>query len=186
MGHDEAVSIPAPKNPAASIVIRDALDADLPAILEIHNEAVLNTTANWYEEPSTLEDRQAWLDARRAAGYPVLTAVLDDGAVAGFASYGHWRPKNAYRYTVENSVYVHVDHHRKGVAKTLMTELIARARAQERRVIVAYIEASNANSIALHAKVGFDIVGQLPGVGVKFGRVLDLTIMQLTLVPSSH
>ena len=165
-----------------SIHIRDTVDADLPAILEIHNEAVLNTTANWYEEPSTLAERQAWLDGRRAAGYPVLTAVLDDGTVAGFASYGHWRPKNAYRHTVENSVYVHVGHHHKGVAKSLMFELIARAREQGRRVIVAYIESSNANSIALHEKVGFGVVGQLPGVGVKFGRVLDLTIMQLTLV----
>lgn len=169
--------------PAASILIRDTVDADVPAILEIHNEAVLNTTANWYEEPSTLEQRQAWLDGRRAAGYPVLTAALGDGTVVGFASYGHWRPKNAYRFTVENSVYVHVDHHRKGVAKSLMTELIARARTQERRVIVAYIESSNANSIALHTKVGFSVVGLLPGVGVKFGRVLNLTIMQLTLTP---
>lgn len=176
------MSTPAPKNPA-NILIRDAIDADLPAILEIHNEAVLNTTANWYEEPSTLADRQAWLDGRRAAGYPVLTAAQGDGAVLGFASYGPWRPKNAYRYTVENSVYVHVDHHRKGVAKSLMVELIARARAQERRVVVAYIESSNANSVALHTKVGFDVVGLLPGVGVKFGRVLDLTIMQLTLEP---
>lgn len=169
--------------PAASILIRDAVDADVPAILEIHNEAVLNTTANWYEEPSTLEDRQSWLDGRRAAGYPVLTAALADGTVAGYASYGHWRPKNAYRHTVENSVYVHVDHHSKGVARSLMTELIARARAQGRHVMVAYIEASNTNSIVLHEKVGFSVVGLLPGVGVKFGRVLDLAIMQITLGP---
>lgn len=166
-----------------SILIRDAVPADLPTILEIHNEAVLNTTANWYEEPSTLEERRAWLDGRVAGGYPVLTAVEDNGAVVGYASYSHWRPKNAYRFTVENSVYVHIDHHRKGIAKALMTALIARAKDDDRRVIVAYIESSNANSIALHEKVGFGVVGNLPGVGVKFGRVLDLTIMQLTLFP---
>ena len=171
MGHDGLVSI----------AIRDAVDADLPAILEIHNEAVLNTTANWYEEPSSLEDRQKWMDSRRAGDYPVLTATLEDGTVVGFASYGHWRPKNAYRHTVESSVYVHIDHHRRGVAKALMNELLACAKRQRRRVMVAYIESSNANSIALHTRVGFAVVGVLPGVGVKFGRVLDLTIMQLSL-----
>ncbi|WP_038170494.1 GNAT family N-acetyltransferase [Tomitella biformata] len=164
------------------MLIRDAVPGDLPAILEIHNEAVLNTTANWYEEPSTLEDRQEWLDWRADNGYPVLTAD-EDGVVVGFASYGPWRPKNAYRHTVENSVYVHVDHHRKGVAKALMTELVARAKADGRHVVVAYIESSNENSIALHRKVGFEVAGLLPGVGKKFGRFLDLTIMQLTLSP---
>lgn len=163
------------------IIIRDTVDADVPAILEIHNEAVLNTTANWYEEPSTLEERQAWLDDRRSAGYPVLTATLADGTVAGFASYGNWRPKNAYRHTVENSVYVHVDHHRGGVARSLMAELIVRATEQGRRVILAHIESSNENSIALHQKVGYVVVGKLTGVGIKFGRALDLTIMQLDL-----
>lgn len=167
-------------NSAATIVIRDAVHEDLPAILEIHNEAVLNTTANWYEEPSTLEERRAWLEEHQDDGYPVLTAV-EGGTVVGYATYSPWRPKNAYRYTVENSVYVHVDHHRKGVARALMSALIARAEADGRRVILAYIEASNTNSIALHAKVGFAVVGNLPGVGVKFGRVLDLTIMQLSL-----
>ncbi|MFD4182372.1 GNAT family N-acetyltransferase [Rhodococcus sp. NPDC058514] len=160
--------------------IRDADIADLPGILEIHNEAVRNTTAIWDEETVDVDDRRAWLEARRRAGYPVLVADAG-GRVAGYASYGVWRAKSGYRYTVENSVYVHVDHHRQGIASQLMTELIERARAGSVHVMVASIESSNATSIALHERFGFRTVAVMPEVGMKFGRWLDMTFMQLTL-----
>ncbi|WP_280923596.1 N-acetyltransferase family protein [Rhodococcus sp. PvR099] len=162
------------------MLIRDADHHDLPGILEIHNEAVLNTTAIWDEETVDVEDRREWLEARRRAGYPVLVAE-SDGRVAGYASYGVWRAKTGYRYTVENSVYVHVDHHRKGIASQLMAELIERAKAGSVHVMVASIESSNTTSIALHERFGFRTVAVMPEVGMKFGRWLDMTFMQLTL-----
>ncbi|AQA23657.1 acetyltransferase domain protein [Rhodococcus sp. MTM3W5.2] len=161
-------------------MIRDADHHDLPGILEIHNEAVLNTTAIWDEETVDVEDRREWLEARHRAGYPVLVAE-SDGRVAGYASYGVWRAKSGYRYTVENSVYVHVDHHRKGIASQLMAALIERARAGSVHVMVASIESGNTTSIALHERFGFRTVAVMPEVGMKFGRWLDMTFMQLTL-----
>ena len=151
---------------------------DLPAILEIHNDAIRTTTAIWDEQEVGLEDRRAWFDARRAAGLPVLVAEAD-GSVIGFASYGPWRPKTGYRFTVENSVYVHPDHRGRGTANALMSVLIERARAADVHTIVAGIEAANAGSIALHEKFGFRRVGLLREVGFKFGRWLDLAYLQL-------
>ncbi|BCN43044.1 GNAT family N-acetyltransferase [Prescottella equi] len=162
------------------MLIRDATTGDLPGILEIHNEAIANTTAIWDETLADLDERRRWLDDRRANGFPVLVADVD-GAVAGYASYGVWRAKSGYRYTVENSVYVHVDHHRRGIATALMTALIERARAGGIHVIVASVESSNTTSIALHERFGFRIVAQMPEVGRKFGRWLDMTYLQLTL-----
>ncbi|MGW4480169.1 GNAT family N-acetyltransferase [Rhodococcus triatomae] len=160
--------------------IRDARDEDLPGILEIHNEAVRNTTAIWDEETVDVGDRRAWLHDRHAHGFPVLVAV-SGGRVSGYASYGVWRAKSGYRHTVENSVYVHPDHHGRGIASALMTELISRARAGRVHVMVASIESGNAVSIALHERFGFQVVGVMPEVGVKFGRWLDMTFMQLNL-----
>jgi phosphinothricin acetyltransferase len=160
--------------------IRDAVHDDLPAILEIHNDAIRTTTAIWDEHEVDLEDRRAWFDTRRAAGLPVLVAELD-GGVVGFASYGPWRPKTGYRFTVENSVYVHPDHRGRGAAGALMPVLIEHARGNHVHSIVAGIEAANAGSIALHEKFGFRRVALLPEVGFKFGRWLDLAYLQLSL-----
>jgi len=162
------------------MLVRDAVDGDLPGILEIHNEAVANSTAIWDETPADLDERRSWFDDRRRLGFPILVADID-GRVAGYASYGVWRPKSGYRHTVENSVYVHVDFHRRGIAKALMTELIARAGAAGMHVIVASIESTNTTSIALHERFGFRVVAQMPKVGRKFDRWLDMTYMQLTL-----
>lgn len=160
--------------------IRDAGHDDLPAILEIHNDAIRTTTAIWDEHEVDLEDRRDWFEARRSAGLPVLVAELD-GGVIGFATYGPWRPKTGYRFTVENSVYVHPDHRGRGAANALMPALIEHARARDVRSIVAGVEASNARSIALHEKFGFRRVALLPEVGFKFGRWLDLVYLQLSL-----
>ncbi|QBJ97617.1 N-acetyltransferase family protein [Rhodococcus sp. ABRD24] len=162
------------------MLVRDARREDLPGILEIHNDAILNSTAIWVETPVDLDERRCWLEDRRRGGFPVLVADVG-GRVAGYASYGAWRPKSGYRYTVENSVYVHPDHHRQGVATALMTELIERARSGDVHVIVASIESSNTTSIALHERFGFRTVAQMSEVGMKFGRWLDMTYMQLTL-----
>ncbi|MFC6012993.1 GNAT family N-acetyltransferase [Nocardia lasii] len=162
------------------MLIRDAEKADLPAVLAIHNTNIAASTAIWDTEEVGLEDRQTWFDDRAAAGMPILVAEID-GEVAGYASYGQWRPKSGYRHSVENSVYVDERFQRRGVATTLLTELIARAIESGRvHAMIAAIESGNSGSITLHERFGFRIVGELPEVGHKFGRWMDLTLMQLS------
>lgn len=169
------------ENGTVGVAVRDARETDLPEILAIHNNAIAVTTAIWDTETVGLEERRAWLRDRRAAGYPVLVGEID-GAVAGYASYAQWRPKSGYRQTVENSVYVADSYQRRGVATALLTELLARAERSGRvHAVIAAIESANTTSITLHQRFGFRIVGELPEVGRKFGRWLDLTLMQLTL-----
>ncbi len=160
--------------------IRDATTDDLPAILAIHNDAVLNSTAIWTDEPTDLDERRQWFAERTAAGFPVLAAIVD-GALAGYATFGPWKTKSGYRHTVENSVYVGESFYRRGIAEALMRALIARAQKSDVHVIVAAIEASNLASVALHRKLEFGVVGQMPEVGIKFGRWLDLVYMQRIL-----
>ena len=166
-------------------MIRDATEHDLPAIRAIYNDAVLNTTAIWNEQPVDLANRQAWFSARRAQQYPILVAV-DNDEVTGYASFGDWRPFEGFRYSVEHSVYVRNDQRGKGLGPRLMQALIERARSCGKHVMVAAIESGNLASIRLHERLGFVTTGQMPQVGIKFGRWLDLTFMQLTLNPGAE
>lgn len=169
-----------------SLLIRDALATDLPAIRDIYNDAVLNTTAIWNEQPVDLDNRQAWFSARHAQGYPILVAVDAQDTVLGYASFGDWRPFEGFRQTVEHSVYIRHDQRGQGLAPQLMSALIERARGCDKHVMVAAIESGNAASIRLHQRLGFSINGQMPQVGSKFGRWLDLTFMQLILAPGAQ
>lgn len=161
--------------------IHDARDQDLPGILAIYNDAVENTTAIWNETLVDLANRRAWLAERNAAGFPVLVAVNAAGEVLGYASYGTWRSIEGFRHTVEHSVYVRGDQRGQGLGPALMQALIDRAREAGLHVLVAAIESENAASIRLHERLGFVTTGQMPQVGRKFGRWLDLTFMQLIL-----
>ncbi|MET0953966.1 MAG: N-acetyltransferase family protein [Aeromicrobium sp.] len=164
------------------MTVREATEADLPGLLAIHNEAVRTTTAIWDESEVDLDDRRAWLLERQAAGFPVLVAEVD-GVVAGYSSYGPWRPKSGYRHTVENSLYVLAAHHGHGLASALFDRLIAHARDAGFHRMMAMIESSNTVSIGLHRRRDFRVVGQMDQVGTKFGQWLDLTVMQLDLTP---
>lgn len=161
--------------------IRDAAPADVGAITAIYNDAVVNTTAIWNDTQIDTVNRLAWLSDREQQGYPVLVAIDGEGTVIGYASFGDWRAWDGYRHTVEHSVYVGADHRGRGVGKMLMVELIARARAMGKHVMVAGIEARNIGSIRLHERLGFEHVGLLRQVGVKFGEWLDLAFLQLVL-----
>ncbi|AZE82011.1 L-amino acid N-acyltransferase MnaT [Pseudomonas orientalis] len=163
-------------------MIRDATEQDLPAIRAIYNDAVQNTTAIWNEQPVDLANRQAWFSARQAQQYPILVAVQNN-EVTGYASFGDWRPFEGFRYSVEHSVYVRNDQRGQGLGPRLMLALIERARRCGKHVMVAAIESGNLASIRLHERLGFTTTGQMPQVGIKFGRWLDLTFMQLTLNP---
>ncbi|HEX2556070.1 MAG TPA: GNAT family N-acetyltransferase [Microvirga sp.] len=161
-------------------VIRDARPEDLPAILAIHNDAILNSLAIWQERPVDLANRRAWFDERRAHGFPVL-ALDCDGAFAGYASFGPFRIGSGYDATVENSVYLAPERRGRGLGRALMAALIARARAQGRHVMVAGIGLPNDPSVALHRTLGFTEAGTLREIGRKAGHWLDLMLMQKTL-----
>ncbi|NDJ57699.1 N-acetyltransferase [Enterobacteriaceae bacterium 4M9] len=160
--------------------IRHATVEDCAAIATIYNHAVVNTAAIWNDTTVDDENRRVWLGHRQAAGYPVLVAE-ENAEVTGYASFGDWRAFEGFRHTVEHSVYVHPDWHGKGTGKALMIALINEAKRIGKHVMVAGIEAQNHGSIHLHQKLGFTITAQMPQVGTKFGRWLDLTFMQLQL-----
>ena len=161
-------------------MIRDATEADLPAILAIYNDVLTTSTAIFSESPTTLEHRLQWFGARRDAGYPVL--VADDGqGVLGFASFGDFRSWPGYRHTVEHSVHVRADARGRGVGRELMIALLERAGQLGKHVMVAGVDAENLVSIRMHEQLGFHRAGTLHQVGCKFGRWLDLTFLERRL-----
>lgn len=164
----------------AAVAVRDAVDEDIGAIVAITNDAILTSTANWNLRPVTVEQRLGWMEERRAGGYPVLVAERD-GEIAGFASFGQFRPFEGYLHTVEHGIYVARTARRRGVGTALLGALVERAGAFGAHVMVAGIEARNEASLALHARFGFVRVGLMPEVGRKFDRWLDLVLMQKIL-----
>jgi phosphinothricin acetyltransferase len=150
-------------------------------ILAILNRAIETSTALFDYKPRAPETMVEWFRAKAARQFPVLGAVDDDGALMGFATYGTFRAWPAYKYTVEHSVYVAEGHRRKGVARALMTRLIAVAGEQSYHVVVGGIDATNAASIALHEQLGFSRCGVIHHAGFKFGRWLDLAFYELVL-----
>jgi phosphinothricin acetyltransferase len=160
--------------------IRYATQQDCAAIAEIYNHAVLHTAAIWNDQTVDTDNRIAWFDARQIAGYPVLVSEESD-VVTGYASFGDWRAFDGFRHTVEHSVYVHPHHQGQGLGRKLLTQLIAEARQIGKHVMVAGIESQNEASLKLHETLGFVTTAQMPQVGTKFGRWLDLTFMQLQL-----
>ena len=156
------------------------------AILDIFNDAIVNSTALYDYKARTADNMVAWFDAKHKGGYPVIGLEDEKGELLGFASYGAFRAYPAYKYTMEHSVYVRGDQRGKGLGKRLMQLLIEQARANDVHVLVGAIDAANAGSISLHEKLGFQSVGLMPQVGFKFGRWLDLALYQLVLQTPAH
>lgn len=161
-------------------MIRTATSDDLAGILAIYNDAVLHSTAIWNETPVDLDNRARWFAERTGRGFPVLVAEDADGKVAGYASFGDFRPFEGYRLTVEHSIYVRSDARGKGIGRALLGTLVMEAERMGKHAIVGGIEAGNLASVRLHEQFGFVRVGLLPQVGLKFGRFLDLLFMQRT------
>jgi L-amino acid N-acyltransferase YncA len=166
---------------AVKVAVRDATDSDLAAIHAIYVHHVQQGLGSFEEVPPDLAEmarRRADVLARKL---PYLVAELD-GRVAGYAYAGPYRPRSAYRFSVEDSVYVAADFHRRGVARALLVELIQRCTAQGYRQMIAVIgDSGNHGSIGLHASLGFREAGRLQSIGFKFGRWVDGVIMQRTL-----
>ena len=156
--------------------IRDATKSDVPAILGIYNDVVTNTTAIYDERPSTLEERQAWFEAR-SKNFPVLVGELN-GEVVGFSTFGEWRSRWGYRFTVEHSVHVRADCRGKGFGRQLIEVLFPRAAAMNVHMMIAHIDSAAAASLRLHEKLGFKNVGTFREVGKLRGGWLSVVAMQ--------
>jgi L-amino acid N-acyltransferase len=166
------------------VEIRDATGTDADAISVLYNALIATTTVAWTDEPETVEQRRAWLDDQARRGDPVL--VADVGEVVGYVSYGPFRDSvrwPGYRFTVEHSIHVRRDHWGGGVGRTLMTELVARATAAGKHVMVGGIDGANEAAIRFHERLGFVPVARMPQVGRKFDRWLDLVLVQRILGP---
>lgn len=160
--------------------MRLAVLADAAAVREIYNLEVTTATSTFDLVPRSLEEQQAWLQARSGA-FSAIVAIDDDGEVLGFASLSPYKERAAYRTTVEGSVYVRRDRMGEGIGSALLGRLVEIARASGFHTVMARIEASSAASRALHASCGFDLVGIEREVGRKFNRWLDVAVMQRVL-----
>jgi phosphinothricin acetyltransferase len=165
-----------------SPTIRLAEMADAAAIADIYNEAILTTVATFDTEPKTIEDRERWLRSHDQR-HPVLVAVVDD-QVVGWASLLVWSDRPAYADTAETSFYVHSSHRGRGIGRKLKEAIIAEARRLGYHTLIARVAEGSDESLHLNAAAGFVHVGTLKEVGRKFGRLLDVHILQLMLNPA--
>lgn len=163
-----------------STTIRPATQNDLPAILDIVNYSILHTTANYSYDIQSLEVQKKWFEDKKSKTFPVIVAEID-GTVIGFGTYGPFREKIGYQYTIEHSVYVSSNATGKGIGRLLLTELIVLAKSQGYRTMIGAIDAENFGSIAFHKKFGFVESGVIKDAGFKFGKWLDVLFMQLIL-----
>ena len=164
-----------------SLEIRPTVAADLPFVTAIYDHAVRFGTATFELIPPDLTEMTRRFDALMDGGFPYLVAALE-GRVVGYAYAGAYRPRPAYRFTVENSVYLEPAIHRRGVGLQLLQRLIAESESRGYRQMIAVIgDSANAGSIGVHTRCGFQMIGTHPNVGFKFGRWLDTVMMQLQL-----
>lgn len=165
---------------SSNLKIRNATVEDVREILDIVNYAIIHTTSNYLYDQLTLEDQQQWFEHKTKNKLPVLVAEQNN-QVIGFATYGTFREKIGYQYTIEHSVYLAAESTGKGIGTQLMQNLIHLAKQQGYHSMIGGIDAANEGSIAFHKKLGFEETGLLREVGYKFDRWLDLQFMQLIL-----
>ncbi|MEP6682374.1 MAG: N-acetyltransferase family protein [Parafilimonas sp.] len=162
------------------IEIRKASENDLPSMLDIYNEIIENTTAVFQYDPHTLEMRKEWFAKKQEENFPVFIAE-ENNVIVGFSTFGQFRNWQAYKYSVENSVYVKADQRGKGIGKLLLQPLIDAAKEMKLHTMIAGIVADNEARIALHKQFGFVEAAHFKEVGYKFNTWLDLKFLQLML-----
>jgi L-amino acid N-acyltransferase YncA len=171
----EKIEGPRPTTAATEIILRDAIEADLPAIVEIHNAAIATRISTARLDPVTVEDRREWFRVHSPAQYPIWVAELH-GAIAGWLSFREFLSRSAYRGTVEISVYVNEKFRRRGIGRKLLQQAIARAPQLGMHSLIGLIFSHNEPSIALFRAAGFERWGFLPGVARLDETLHDLTI----------
>jgi L-amino acid N-acyltransferase len=155
--------------------------AHAEAILDIFNEAIVNSTALYDYQPRQPESMVSWFKAKEIGNFPVIGAIDESDRLLGFATYGTFRNWPAYKYSIEHSVYIHPDYRRQGIGFALMQQLILAATEQQYHTMIGGIDMTNTSSIALHEQLGFKHTGTIEHAGFKFGRWLDLGFYQLLL-----
>lgn len=163
-----------------TVNIRRAEIGDLPVIQNIYNDAISETTALLEYEPYSDEYMCDWFEKKQVCGFPVFIAS-QGGIAMGFSSYGHFRQRPGYLYTVESTVYLDKQYRGKGIGRLLMAALIAEAKKQELHIIIACIESTNQASIKLHEQMSFRKAAEFKEVGFKFNRWITLFFYQLIL-----
>src|SRR5487761_1320536 len=161
------------------VIVRDSRLEDLPTLTAIYNEAVLTSSATFDVEPQTMEKRRTWFQ-NHGGKYPIISAEIG-ASVVGYCSISRYAEKPGYSKTVELSVYIHKDFRRKGIATTLMREIIARATNLGYHAVISIIAGSNDASVELHKKLGFEPVGYLRQIGFKFDQWQDVAFYELIL-----
>ena len=156
--------------------LRPATTNDLASINAIYSHSVLHSTATYQTEPSTDAERAAWF-AAHGPQHPVIVAEIE-GRVAGWGSLSSFHPRAAFARTVEESVYIHQDFHRRGIGRAILTDLLARAKTLGHHRVIAAISGDQEPSLALHRTFGFVDVGHLTEVGFKFEKWLDLVYLE--------
>jgi len=156
--------------------IREAISQDIAAVTEIYNEAILKTVATFDTQPKTVEGQKPWFEGHDSK-HPIIVAE-QDSKVVGWASLSRWSDRCAYSDTAEVSVYVREEHRGKGVGTELMRRILSQGRKAGLHTVVARIAESNEASIRLHEVFGFEHVGTMREVGRKFGKLLDVHLMQ--------
>jgi L-amino acid N-acyltransferase YncA len=165
----------------SSLEIRPTVVGDLAAVTEIYEHAVRFGTATFELDPPDLAEMTRRFESVVDGGFPYFVAVLD-GGVVGYAYAAPYRLRPAYRFTVEDSVYLQPAIHRRGIGRQLLQRLIGECEARGFRQMIAVIgDSANAGSVGVHAKCGFQMIGTHPNVGLKFSRWLDIVMMQLAL-----
>ncbi|GAA1943985.1 GNAT family N-acetyltransferase [Agromyces allii] len=173
---------PAQPEPPFSFEIRNAVAADLPAVREIYNYYVANSTVTFDEDAMTLREWKAKFAYLSKLGMPFIVAQSPSGQLLGYALVAPWKPKRAYRFTVENSIYLGPAAAGKGLGRALLGELIERSKAAGLKEMLAVIADQGAEaSIALHEKYGFTEIGRMGRVGFKFDRWLGTVLLQRSL-----
>lgn len=162
------------------INIRPYQIEDTAAILEIINYNILNSTALYDYQPRSLENQIAIFEDKLQKGFPIIVAVENE-IVVGFGYYSEFRFREAYKFTVEHSVYAHPNHIGKGIGKLILANLIDLAKAQQLHTMIGVIDAENQSSIDFHKKFGFEIVGTIKDSGFKFDRWLHSVFVQKML-----
>jgi phosphinothricin acetyltransferase len=165
-------------------MIEDAAPADFEPVLAIYNEVIRNTTAVYSDTEYDAVSGREWFEKKLLSGFPFLVA-RDAAGVAGFGAFGTFRAWPCYRHSIEHSVHVRFDRRGQGVGRALLRELMARAAAMGKHVMVAAIDADNVASMRLHESLGFSRVGRFHEVGFKFGRWLDLEFLQFIIAPAT-
>lgn len=170
-----------PRPETVSVIVRPATYGDIPAILDIYNDAILHTTASYDCQPTTLEARIAWYEAHLHSRLPIFVAERESGTIVGWSALNSFRHADGYCYAAEDSIYVAANQRGRGVGKRLLSPLIDAAQELGLHTIMAGIDAANSASLRLHTAFGFEQVGYLKEIAFKFDRWLDLVLMQRIL-----